>query len=188
MAIRPEIKYPGRTTPASDAYPLGSAQDITTPGDGTGTPLQKDWINDIWGFLQALLAATDITPSGTPDTAQNSQYLQALRALFSYFAFPSVTLAASESGIIAKMETYPYQIWTGRQWDVTISGSEGDTATALLTCTDATAQEGSGDYAITNFVHTDGIASLEMDELKPAQIRLTMSATAITQSLVLSLR
>lgn len=79
MAIKPAVKYPGKTAPASDAYPLGAARDITTPGDGTGTPLRADWINDIWGFLQALLAEGGVTASGVPDTAQASQYLTALQ-------------------------------------------------------------------------------------------------------------
>lgn len=184
MAISLATQYPGKVNTPSTDYPYGQPRNTITPGDGIGTPLDQEWMRDLHGFLQALLVSTGITPNGTPDTAQSSQYLQALRALFSYFAFPSITLGASESGIIAKMGEYPYQRWTGRQWDVTISGSEGDTATALLTCTDAVGL----DFTITNFVHTDGIASLEMDELKPGQIRLGMSASAVTQSLVFTLR
>ena len=38
--------------------------------------------NDVQGLLQALLSGASLTPTGTPDTARSSQYLQALGALF----------------------------------------------------------------------------------------------------------
>lgn len=78
MAISPEQQYPDKITPASLDYPQGQARNVTTPGDGTGTPLEQAWVNDVFGFQQALLAQASITPSGQPDTARNSQYLDAL--------------------------------------------------------------------------------------------------------------
>ena len=78
MAINPETRFVGKITPSSAAYPYGEARDITVPGDGTGTPLVADLVNDVFGFQQALLAAGGVTPSGTPDTATTSQYFQAL--------------------------------------------------------------------------------------------------------------
>ena len=82
MAIRLEQQYPDKTTPASADYPHGQARNVTTPGDGTGTPLEQAWVNDLFGWQQALLTAAGITPSGVPDTARNSQHMEALRALF----------------------------------------------------------------------------------------------------------
>lgn len=96
MAIRPIIKYPSQV--ATDAaYPHGKAQNVTVSGDGTGTPLEKDWVNDIWGFLQALLGAGGITPSGTPDTATTSQYLAALNVLPRTLAAYNVTAEVQKS-------------------------------------------------------------------------------------------
>lgn len=81
MAIIPETQYPGKTTPASAQYPYGGAQNVTVSGDGTGTPWEAALLNDIFGFQQALLTKASIVPSGSPEDAQTSQYLQALLKL-----------------------------------------------------------------------------------------------------------
>jgi hypothetical protein len=78
MALLIENEYPGKSAPASAAYPQGAARNITAPGDGLGTPLEKEWVNDLFGLQQALLAAAGLTPSGSPDTALASQYLQGI--------------------------------------------------------------------------------------------------------------
>lgn len=94
MAINPATRYLGQITPATTNYPYGSARDVSSPGAGDGTPVQQAWVNDQWGFLQALLSAAAITPSGNPDTAVASQYLTALQTLFlrpSDFAFTKTT-------------------------------------------------------------------------------------------------
>lgn len=78
MALIPENRYPGKTTPATGDYPYGSAKNVALPGDGTGTPWEKDIVNDLFGFQQAILTRGAVVPSGTPDTADASQYLQAL--------------------------------------------------------------------------------------------------------------
>lgn len=82
MAISINEEYPGKTAGTNTNYPYGQARDVTTPGDGTGTPWKQAIVNDDQGFKQALLTAAGITPSGTPDTAIASQYLQALQKLF----------------------------------------------------------------------------------------------------------
>jgi hypothetical protein len=83
MAIIPSDEYPGQTAADVD-YPHGKARNRITPGDGTGTPLEELWVNDLWGFLQALLAAAGATPSGTPDKVGASQYLDAIQKLYGY--------------------------------------------------------------------------------------------------------
>lgn len=86
MAIIPKNKYPANTSTSDAAYPHGKARNQNTPGDGTGTPLEADWINDLWGFLQALLAAGGIAPSNLPDKVGTSQYLDAIKALINKLA------------------------------------------------------------------------------------------------------
>lgn len=81
MAIVPAARYPSQTIGASASYPQGQARNVTVAGDGTGTPLEEAWVNDLWGFLQALLAAGAVTPTDTIDTATSSEYLTALKAL-----------------------------------------------------------------------------------------------------------
>lgn len=79
MAIILSSAYPSQVD-TDPAYPHGKARNAGSFQDGTGTPLEKTWLNDIFGFLQALLVAADVTPSGDPDTADVSQYLQAVGA------------------------------------------------------------------------------------------------------------
>jgi hypothetical protein len=82
MAINPETRYAGKIAPSSSDYPYGSARNIASPGDGTGTPWEAALVNDIFGFQQALLSLADVTPSGNPDKVGASQYLDALLATF----------------------------------------------------------------------------------------------------------
>lgn len=122
MAIKPAIKYPGKTNPASPAYPLGAARDITTPGDGTGTPLQKDWVNDIWGFLQAVLAEGGVTASGSPDTAQVSQYLAGLKSHSARYYASRGLLVANTSAQYANGQTIEV---AGVKWTVGTGTANG---------------------------------------------------------------
>ncbi len=82
MALNLNTQYPGRTAGTSTNYPYGLPRNVTTDGDGTGTPFESAWFSDVYGFLQAVLRAGGIVPSGTPDNATTSQYLQALQALY----------------------------------------------------------------------------------------------------------
>lgn len=78
MAIRPIDEYVGKVTAPTADYPDGKAQNITSPGDGTGTPWEAKLVNDIFGFQQFLTSKAGITPSGTPDNATTSQYFEAI--------------------------------------------------------------------------------------------------------------
>lgn len=81
MAIVPSTDYSGQI--ATDAaYPQGKAKNVVIAGDGSGTPLEAGWVNDIWGLLQSLLYRAAITPSGDPDEVGTSDYLDALDILF----------------------------------------------------------------------------------------------------------
>ena len=80
MAINPSAKYANIDT-TDPAYPLGKARNVVVKDDGTGTPFDKDWLNDLFGFQQALLAEAGISATGTPDTATASQYLDAIQSL-----------------------------------------------------------------------------------------------------------
>lgn len=82
MAIIPSVLYPSQVD-ADGAYPHGKARNASAYQDGTGTPLEKRWLNDLWGFQQALLAAAELTPSGNPDEVGASQYLEAVQAVAS---------------------------------------------------------------------------------------------------------
>ncbi len=84
MAIdyRNQPRYDGKINEADLAnYPQGKAQNVTTPGDNTGTPWDQIGLNDEWGFLQSILARAGVTPNNQPDSVGNPQYLDALESL-----------------------------------------------------------------------------------------------------------
>lgn len=81
MANSPTTQWPTQTTAPDADYPHGGAQNITTPGDNTGTPFVASLVNDIFGFQQAMLDAAGIVPSNSPDTVQASQYLESLQKM-----------------------------------------------------------------------------------------------------------
>lgn len=82
MALKIDTEFPGQSVAGDANYPQGSARNVTTPGDGTGTPLVARLLNDFFGFFQRLLDEAGITPSGDPDTVVNSDYFDALQTIF----------------------------------------------------------------------------------------------------------
>ena len=64
MAINLNTQYPGRTAGTNTNYPYGQGRNVTNQGDGTGTPFESAWFNDVYGFLQALLQGASLTPTG----------------------------------------------------------------------------------------------------------------------------
>lgn len=96
MAIIPSTRYAGQVVTPGGSYPLGKARNEVVEGDGSGTPLEEAWVNDIWGFLQALLAVASITASGSPDQVGASQYLMAVQAIVNAFSNSSHTWFADQ--------------------------------------------------------------------------------------------
>lgn len=81
MALIPSVRYSGQVDTGDANYPHGKARNAGAFQDGTGTPFERDLVNDIWGFLQALLDRARITPSGTPDHVGASQYVDSVEAV-----------------------------------------------------------------------------------------------------------
>jgi hypothetical protein len=90
MAIIPSDEYPGQIA-ADAAYPLGKARNETAPNDNDGTPLEATWVNDLWGFFQALLAEAGISPSEVPDQVGASDYLNAILSLLNTITPAQIT-------------------------------------------------------------------------------------------------
>ncbi len=95
MAIIISTQYPGKTNAPDANYPQGSARNVTISGDGTGTPWEEALVNDILGFLQAILLEGGVTPSGNPDTALASDYLDGLKNIS---AIPTYTITPPSGG------------------------------------------------------------------------------------------
>jgi hypothetical protein len=81
MALDLIVTYPGQVDDSDPDYPQGKARNVVVEFDGTGTPYEEKIVNDTLGFHQALLLAAGITPSGDPDNANESQYLEALHVI-----------------------------------------------------------------------------------------------------------
>lgn len=83
MATNPSTlpENAGRLTAPDANYPYGSAKNDSTGTTGDGTPIRKPWMDDIYGFFQALLKRANITPSGTPDNANVSQLADAVATI-----------------------------------------------------------------------------------------------------------
>jgi len=82
--LNPNSKWPTQSTAPSGNYPYGSAQNITTPGDGTGTPFVADLVDDWFGFQQEVAQRAGITPSGLPDHAGDSDVFNGIRRTCGY--------------------------------------------------------------------------------------------------------
>jgi hypothetical protein len=64
-----------------NSYPNTAAVNSTGPGTTDGTEYVKAFIDDLWGFNQALLNYTDDTPSGSAETSSVSQRLESIKKI-----------------------------------------------------------------------------------------------------------
>lgn len=139
MAIKIADEYTNAVA-ASASYPGGSFKNRTTPEAGDGTPLEKAWANDLYGFGEALLAAGGVVHSGAPDTALASDRLTALRRLMVDAIFPIGSIYITRGvdspdtlfvgSVWQKVEQGYFLISAGAQYIVNSSGGE---ATHTLT-------------------------------------------------------
>jgi hypothetical protein len=75
------LTYPSNSNAPDGSYPYGSARNITTSGDNTGTPFKADLQNDIIGLQQFLLNEAAISPNNSSDTAVSCQQFEAMWAI-----------------------------------------------------------------------------------------------------------
>lgn len=95
MAINLDDRYPGRANGKTLDYPQGSFKDRTSPTSKDGTYLQQDWANDWAAFFQSLMSDAGLTANGIVDTAQASQYFDALRR-----SIQNVRNAGVDTGVV----------------------------------------------------------------------------------------
>jgi hypothetical protein len=86
MAIDFTANYPGQSGPITSGYPQGSFVNVSAPAALDGTPYEQAWANDVSGFLQGLIKDAAIGISGVPDTADASDYKDALNILINQSA------------------------------------------------------------------------------------------------------
>ncbi len=80
MAKNLSTLYPGKVD--IDANNLdGTFKNRTSDALKDGTPYEKGWASDVWGFLAHILKKAVISPSGAEENQTNSQYYDALEGL-----------------------------------------------------------------------------------------------------------
>lgn len=82
MAINLSTAYPGKTTvDANNAN--GTFKNETSEILADGTPFEKAWASDLWGWGAHTLKQLDVTPDGQEENQTNSQYFDAQKQMFS---------------------------------------------------------------------------------------------------------
>lgn len=81
MALDLNAEYTN-TEGSTTSYPQGSFKNETSPGSLDGTPFEKAWPDDIYGYLQRLIKDAGITVSGAKDTVLVSEYFNAAAMVF----------------------------------------------------------------------------------------------------------
>lgn len=81
MAIQIKNTYSGRTDNTDPNYPYGKGRNVVGGVEGTGTPFEAAWYNNLEGFLQGLLLEAEVTPDGEVDNANSSQLVEAVKGL-----------------------------------------------------------------------------------------------------------
>lgn len=81
MSLDYRATYGAQVLSGDPGYPYGKPRNVTVSGDGTGTPWEASLVGDYFGFLQSLLVAANITPSGNADKVGASDYLAAVKYL-----------------------------------------------------------------------------------------------------------
>lgn len=84
MAFKRNTAYPTQIAQAT-GYPGGKAKNKVSSNDTTGTPFEERWVNDIWGFQDAILGRGARTRSGSPDTSTSSDHMFALEEIMRYW-------------------------------------------------------------------------------------------------------
>lgn len=149
MAINPSSLFAGKIEAATTPYPYGKARDVSAPSDGTGTPWRATLVNDLFGFQQALLKASNQAPSGTPDAVAASQYLQAVvevAAGRARYYTGGGTANAQTLTKIGDMQ-YPVTLFTGLEVEYIPTATNTGAATVAL-----------GALAATTVLRATGVA------------------------------
>jgi hypothetical protein len=138
MALNLNSSYPTKTNAPDADYPYGSARNQVTPGDGTGTPLDEDLVNDIVGFQQALLDMAGISPTGSPDKVGASQYLEAITSMH-VRKFPTLAAAIVDTNLQVGDAINLAERTTGNGggaiWDVVLASGVTPNTYNIVQCT-----------------------------------------------------
>ena len=66
------------------AFPNVFSTNVSVPGAADGTPAIKQWVDDIWGCIQAILDHANLSPDTVTEAAGTSQVVESLQLTCSY--------------------------------------------------------------------------------------------------------
>lgn len=99
-------------------YPIGKARNESVDGAKDYFPVEAVWINELLGFLGAIVTAASGTPSGNAERAGSSQYLDWLRSLsVSVSRLSSGYVTVSSAGITFGDSTMGANVFSGSPAD-----------------------------------------------------------------------
>lgn len=132
MALKLDERYPGRANPPSLDYPQGSFKNRTSPDSKDGTYLEKDWANDIQGYLQSLLQDAGIVANGQVDKVGASQYFNALKTVIASESPKTefATQAEFDAHTSNDKAVSPFVMQPSTQGSATLTGSNNVVAMA----------------------------------------------------------
>lgn len=104
----------------SDDYPQGSFKNGSGEGHRDGSYCKAEWVNDIYGFLGAILKNGGVTPNGNTDTARNSQIYTALLNVIANYADAmaggeAVAQASGSANAITATFSSPVSLTNGKR-------------------------------------------------------------------------
>jgi hypothetical protein len=80
----PKLLYPAQTIASDPNFPHGKARNVLVEGDGTGTPLEASWLNDLWGAIAWLMQFGGQTPNELEEGVNGSQIGSAIAYLIEH--------------------------------------------------------------------------------------------------------
>lgn len=96
-------RYPGQTNNPTSDMPYGAARNRVSlsPLDYTGTPLERDWVSDLYGASYALIYSYLLDASGTGDNVTTSDVRAAVEALAAAKVYGRLTRTDMLDGTVA---------------------------------------------------------------------------------------
>lgn len=111
MALDLTSRYPGRFGAKTSANPQGKFENETALGANDKAYLESDWVNDLYGFLGAILNDAGETPNNVIDTGDSSQFFDALISAMNRRYLnekPSIEIIASDGTWNKPTDEYRY--------------------------------------------------------------------------------
>jgi len=110
MAIKRDVKYPGRWNPADSDFPMGGPKNRTTATSLDGSFFDREFMADYESFFQRLMTEAGIAANESSDTAPTSQFFSALESVM------ASTPSDWDADVVSQAESEAGTAETARKW------------------------------------------------------------------------